>query len=114
STSFQASFSFAVSPPARSRGDETMMGGNMPSVVVRDVSLNFGAVEVLRQLNLEVSKGEFLVLLGPSGCGKSTLLNCVAGLLEVSAGKLFINDQHVSLSEPKYRGIGMIFQSYAL
>ena len=86
----------------------------MPSVVVRDVSLNFGAVEVLRQLNLEVSKGEFLVLLGPSGCGKSTLLNCVAGLLDVSAGQIFINDKNVTWSEPKDRGIGMVFQSYAL
>ena len=86
----------------------------MPSVVVRDVSLNFGAIEVLRQLNLEVSKGEFLVLLGPSGCGKSTLLNCVAGLLDVSAGQIFINDKNVTWSEPKDRGIGMVFQSYAL
>ena len=86
----------------------------MPSVAVRDVSLNFGAVEVLKKLNLDVGKGEFLVLLGPSGCGKSTLLNCIAGLLDVSAGQIFINEKNVTWAEPKDRGIGMVFQSYAL
>ncbi|TWG65980.1 ABC transporter ATP-binding protein [Aminobacter sp. J44] len=86
----------------------------MPSVVIRDVSLNFGVVEVLKSLNLEVDKGEFLVLLGPSGCGKSTLLNCIAGLLDVSAGQIFINGRNVTWDEPKDRGIGMVFQSYAL
>jgi multiple sugar transport system ATP-binding protein len=54
------------------------------------VSLNFGSVEVLKNLNLDVDEGEFLVLLGPSGCGKSTLLNCIAGLLDVSDGQIFI------------------------
>ena len=58
----------------------------MTSVLVKDLSLNFGAVEVLKKLNLDVAEGEFIVLLGPSGCGKSTLLNCIAGLLDVSAG----------------------------
>jgi len=86
----------------------------MSSVIVRDVSLNFGAIEVLKSLNLEVEKGEFLVLLGPSGCGKSTLLNCIAGLLDVSAGQIFINGRNVTWDEPKDRGIGMVFQSYAL
>ena len=86
----------------------------MPSVMVRDVSLAFGTVEVLKQLNLEVGKGEFLVLLGPSGCGKSTLLNCIAGLLDISTGQIFINDRNVTWAEPKDRGIGMVFQSYAL
>ena len=57
------------------------MNGNSSSVVVRDVSLNFGSVEVLKSLNIDVAEGEFIVLLGPSGCGKSTLLNCIAGLL---------------------------------
>ena len=87
---------------------------NTPSVAVRGVSLNFGAVEVLKSLDLEVGRGEFLVLLGPSGCGKSTLLNCIAGLLDVSAGQIFINDRNVTWDEPKDRGIGMVFQSYAL
>ena len=64
----------------------------MSSVAISNLSLNFGSVEVLKSLNLEVEEGEFVVLLGPSGCGKSTLLNCVAGLLDVTAGQIFIND----------------------
>src|SRR5262245_63896526 len=86
----------------------------MTSVLVRDVSLNFGHVEVLKSLNLDVPEGEFLVLLGPSGCGKSTLLNCIAGLLDVTAGQIFISGKNVTWEEPKDRGIGMVFQSYAL
>jgi energy-coupling factor transporter ATP-binding protein EcfA2 len=54
------------------------------------------------------------VLLGPSGCGKSTLLNCIAGLLDVSDGQIFIGGRNVTWEEPKDRGIGMVFQSYAL
>ena len=84
------------------------------SVVVRDVSLNFGTVEVLKSLDLEVQKGEFIVLLGPSGCGKSTLLNCIAGLLDVTEGQIFIEGKNVTWEQPKDRGIGMVFQSYAL
>nr|WP_295467933.1 ABC transporter ATP-binding protein [Mesorhizobium sp.] len=86
----------------------------MTSVLVKDLSLNFGAVEVLKKLNLDVQQGEFVVLLGPSGCGKSTLLNCIAGLLDVSTGQIFINGKNVTWEEPKDRGIGMVFQSYAL
>lgn len=86
----------------------------MSSVVINELSLNFGSVEVLKSLNLEVSEGEFLVLLGPSGCGKSTLLNCIAGLLDVTAGQVIINNKNVTWEEPKDRGIGMVFQSYAL
>jgi multiple sugar transport system ATP-binding protein len=86
----------------------------MPSVSVRELSLNFGDVKVLRNLNLDIEEGEFLVLLGPSGCGKSTLLNCIAGLLDVSDGQIFIKERNVTWEEPKDRGIGMVFQSYAL
>ncbi|WP_455271325.1 ABC transporter ATP-binding protein [Rhizobium herbae] len=87
---------------------------NSNSVSVRDLSLSFGAVTVLETLNLDVKDGEFLVLLGSSGCGKSTLLNCIAGLLDVSDGQIFIKDKNVTWEEPKDRGIGMVFQSYAL
>jgi multiple sugar transport system ATP-binding protein len=76
--------------------------------------LSFGAVTVLETLNLDVRDGEFLVLLGSSGCGKSTLLNCIAGLLDVTGGQIFIKDKNVTWEEPKDRGIGMVFQSYAL
>ena len=84
------------------------------SVQIKDLDLNFGAVKVLRGLNLDISEGEFIVLLGSSGCGKSTLLNCIAGLLEVSDGQIFIKGQNVTWAEPSARGIGMVFQSYAL
>ena len=86
----------------------------MNSIEIKDLSLNFGDVKVLKDLNLLVEKGEFLVLLGASGCGKSTLLNCIAGLLEINDGQIFINDQNVTWYEPSERGIGMVFQSYAL
>ena len=85
-----------------------------PSVSIQDLSLDFGAVSVLRTLNLDVAEGEFIVLLGPSGCGKSTLLNCIAGLLDITKGRIFIKGKNVTWEEPKDRGIGMVFQSYAL
>src|SRR5690606_29911666 len=64
--------------------------------------------------NLDVGKGEFLVLLGPSGCGKSTLLNAVAGLGDATEGQIWIEGDNVTWKEPKDRHIGMVFQSYAL
>ena len=84
------------------------------SVEIKDLDLNFGAVKVLKQLNLDIAEGEFLVLLGSSGCGKSTLLNCIAGLLDVTDGQIFIKGKNVTWAEPSDRGIGMVFQSYAL
>jgi multiple sugar transport system ATP-binding protein len=84
------------------------------SVSVKDVSLDFGALRVLDTLNLDIREGEFLVLLGASGCGKSTLLNCIAGLLDISEGQIFIKGRNVTWEEPSGRGIGMVFQSYAL
>ncbi len=90
------------------------MAQDATSVSIQDLSLNFGAVTVLETLNLDVAEGEFIVLLGPSGCGKSTLLNCIAGLLDVSQGRIFIKGKNVTWEEPKDRGIGMVFQSYAL
>src|SRR3569623_1510232 len=94
----------------RGKGVDTVQ----TSVSVKNLSLNFGAVRVLEGLDLDVGMGEFLVLLGPSGCGKSTLLNCLAGLLEISEGQIFISGKNVTWEEPKDRGIGMVFQSYAL
>lgn len=86
----------------------------MTSVSIRNLSLKFGALEVLKSLSIDIEDGEFLVLLGPSGCGKSTLLNCIAGLLDISDGQIFIKGRNVTWDEPKDRGIGMVFQSYAL
>lgn len=90
------------------------MTNTNPSVEIKQLDLSFGKVEVLKNLNLEIARGEFLVLLGSSGCGKSTLLNCIAGLLDVTGGQIFINDKNVTWAEPSDRGIGMVFQSYAL
>ena len=70
------------------------MPGN--AVEIRSLDLRFGVVEVLKNHNLENAVGEFLVLLGASGCGKSTLLNCIAGLLDVSAGQIFIGGGETS------------------
>ncbi len=84
------------------------------SVQIKNLDLAFGAVKVLRNLNLDIGEGEFLVLLGSSGCGKSTLLNCIAGLLEPTDGQIWIKGQNVTWEEPSKRGIGMVFQSYAL
>ncbi|MCW1952337.1 MAG: ABC transporter ATP-binding protein [Octadecabacter sp.] len=84
------------------------------SVEIKNLDLSFGAVEVLKNLNLDVNDGEFLVLLGSSGCGKSTLLNVIAGLLEPTDGQIWIKDKNVTWAEPSERGIGMVFQSYAL
>ena len=90
------------------------MKANSPSVSVQGLALSYGAISVLKELDLDIAQGEFIVLLGPSGCGKSTLLNCIAGLLEPSEGKVFINGKNVTWDEPKDSGIGMVFQSYAL
>jgi multiple sugar transport system ATP-binding protein len=83
-------------------------------VQIRDLAVRFGANTVLGGLNLDVQDGEFLVLLGPSGCGKSTLLHSLAGLIEVAGGQIAIGGQDMTWAEPAERGIGMVFQSYAL
>ena len=85
-----------------------------PSVQIKSLDLSFGAVRVLKDLDLDIADGEFLVLLGSSGCGKSTLLNCIAGLLEPTDGQIWIKGDNVTWKEPSERGIGMVFQSYAL
>src|SRR5580765_8001327 len=86
----------------------------MPRVQFQNIVKNYGRVTVLQNLNLAVEDGEFLVLLGPSGCGKTTLLNLLAGLLEVTAGRITIGERDVTDLDPKDRGLAMVFQSYAL
>ncbi len=86
----------------------------MEAVSVRDVAVGFGSVNIFQNLSMEIEKGEFIVLLGPSGCGKSTLLNAIAGLIDIKAGQIWIDARNVTWSEPKDRGIGMVFQSYSL
>jgi multiple sugar transport system ATP-binding protein len=86
----------------------------MPRVSFEHIVKRFGAVTVLDGLNLAVDDGDFLVLLGPSGCGKTTLLNLLAGLLDVSSGRIMIGERDVTELDPKDRGLAMVFQSYAL
>src|SRR5690349_9832887 len=98
----------------------TLRGGDMMSpmaagsVVLTDVTKRFGAVTAVDHVDLAVEPGEFLVLLGPSGCGKSTILRMVAGLEEVTDGKIEIGDRVVNDVEAKDRDVAMVFQSYAL
>jgi multiple sugar transport system ATP-binding protein len=86
----------------------------MSGVNIQGLSIRFGHNEVIKGLDLQVVEGEFLVLLGPSGCGKSTLLHAIAGLIDVSAGSIHIGGTDMTDAEPAERGIGMVFQSYAL
>ena len=81
---------------------------------VTNLIKSFGAVDVLKEVSLGIGKGEFLVLVGPSGCGKSTLLNCIAGLEEVTSGRVEIAGRDVTAAPPRERDIAMVFQSYAL
>ena len=86
----------------------------MATLSVNKLSKYFGSTQVLNQIDLQVSDGEFIVLLGPSGCGKSTLLNIIAGLEPLDEGDILIDNYVVNNMEPKDRNIAMVFQSYAL
>ncbi len=86
----------------------------MSAVSIRKVSKRYGAVEVIRELSVEVESGEFMVFVGPSGCGKSTLLRMVAGLEGFQSGEIAIGDRVVNTLHPSERDIAMVFQDYAL
>ncbi len=86
----------------------------MSTVTFDHVTKRFGEVVAVNDLNLEIRDGEFMVLVGPSGCGKTTSLRMIAGLEEISDGKLLIGDKVVNDIAPKDRDIAMVFQSYAL
>jgi len=86
----------------------------MSSLTIRNLRKNFGAVDVLKGIDLEAKTGEFIALVGPSGCGKSTLLAMIAGLESVTSGEIWIGDRLVNSVAPKDRDIAMVFQSYAL
>jgi ABC-type sugar transport system ATPase subunit len=86
----------------------------LAKVVLSDIRKSFGAVDVIKGIDLTISDGEFCVFVGPSGCGKSTLLRLIAGLEEISDGRLEIGGVDVTGAEPSKRGIAMVFQSYAL
>ena len=95
-------------------GGERTAGAAAKRLSIRDLNKSFGAVHVVKDLNLDVEPGEFLVLLGPSGCGKTTALRMIAGLEEADSGSIHIGDTDVTRILPKYRDVAMVFQSYAL
>ena len=86
----------------------------MSNVHLRKLCITRGSNQIIRDLDLQVEPGEFLVLLGPSGCGKSTLLHSIAGLIDLADGAIEIGGRDMSHADPSERGIGMVFQSYAL
>jgi len=86
----------------------------MGSLSVRSVKKSYGAVDILKGIDIDIDSGEFLILVGPSGCGKSTLLNMIAGLDSITSGEIYIDDRLVNSLSPKDRDIAMVFQSYAL
>src|SRR5690242_2910766 len=81
---------------------------------LEQVTRSFGGRAALEALDLEISGGEFVALLGPSGCGKSTALNCLAGLLPLSGGSIWLDSKRIDTLPPEKRGFGMVFQNYAL
>ncbi|PKC40541.1 sugar ABC transporter ATP-binding protein [Pantoea ananatis BRT98] len=95
---------------ALASGEESTMA----SVVLRNVTKAWGDTVVSNDINLEIGEGEFVVFVGPSGCGKSTLLRMIAGLETITRGELLIGDKRMNEVPPAERGIGMVFQSYAL
>jgi multiple sugar transport system ATP-binding protein len=86
----------------------------MGSITLNKVSKTFGEAKVIPSIDLEINDGEFVVFVGPSGCGKSTLLRLIAGLEDVSGGKIMIDGKDVTDAAPAARGLAMVFQSYAL
>ena len=86
----------------------------MAYIRFENLNKSFGDNHVLKDINLDVEKGELVTLLGPSGCGKSTLLRCLSGLEKVTSGKIYLDGVDITNVDPRDRGIGMVFQQYSL
>src|SRR5688572_13703201 len=86
----------------------------MSDLKITNLFKRYGQVEILKDVNLDIRSGEFIVFVGPSGCGKSTLLRCISGLETITSGNLEIDGRVVNDVAPSKRGIAMVFQSYAL
>ncbi len=86
----------------------------MASVSLRKLEKSYGALRIVKGIDLEIADGEFVVFVGPSGCGKSTTLRMVAGLESISGGEIRISDTVVNNLPPRGRDIAMVFQDYAL
>ncbi|WP_428674965.1 ATP-binding cassette domain-containing protein, partial [Roseibium sp.] len=94
-------------------GTRAVMPEN-PILSVDNLQKQYGDVQVLKDINVSMEPGEFLVLVGPSGCGKSTLLSCISGLTDITSGTIHIAGKDRTTDEPADRDIAMVFQSYAL
>jgi multiple sugar transport system ATP-binding protein len=86
----------------------------MGSIQLAKVAKSFQAVQVIKDIDLTIADGEFVVFVGPSGCGKSTLLRMIAGLEDITSGAILIDGKDISQLPPAQRGLAMVFQSYAL
>src|SRR5688572_15024252 len=86
----------------------------MSDLKITNLFKRYGQVEILKDVNLDIRTGEFIVFVGPSGCGKSTLLRCISGLETITSGTIAIDSRVVNDVAPSKRGIAMVFQSYAL
>ena len=86
----------------------------MTRVTLKNVCKAYDKLLISKNVDLEIKEGELVVFVGPSGCGKSTLLRCIAGLEEITSGDLYIGEERMNDVEPSKRGVGMVFQSYAL
>ena len=88
----------------------------MATLELRNVNKSYGKglPDTLKNIELKINDGEFLILVGPSGCGKSTLMNCIAGLESISGGSILVDEADISGMSPKDRDLAMVFQSYAL
>ena len=86
----------------------------MSYIEFQNINKFYGKNQVLKDISLNIEKGQFVTLLGPSGCGKSTLLRCLSGLEEISSGRIIMDGKDITNLEPKDRNIGMVFQHYSL
>ena len=86
----------------------------MSYLTVSNLAKRFGDSLILNELSFTIEKGEFVTLLGSSGCGKSTLLRCIAGLTQPDSGYIQVDNENITFAPAQHRGIGMVFQSYAL
>jgi putative spermidine/putrescine transport system ATP-binding protein len=92
----------------------SIAGRDFRELRLEDLSRSFGTLNALKDVSLTVKRGEFIALLGPSGCGKSTALNCLAGLLTLTGGSIWLDQTRIDRLKPEERGFGMVFQNYAL
>jgi multiple sugar transport system ATP-binding protein len=86
----------------------------LTTLSIRNLTKKYGHLTSLEDFSLEISSGEFMVLLGPSGCGKTTVLRCIAGLTDITSGEIYIGSELVNKIPPKDRDVAMVFQNYSL